>query len=516
MTVNDYDKVPYESYPYSNSHPDNLYTIGKLFGMKPALPKKSRVLELGCASGGNIIPMAVKYPNSEFVGIDLSNVQIEEGNKHVKNLGITNLQLKTMSIMDINKKFGKFDYIIAHGILSWVPKDVQNKVFEVCSNNLNEKGIAYISYNTLPGWNMVKSIREMMLYHTARFTDPSQKVQEACKLLNFIKEGNTNGNSAYLEMIKNEIQLLQQHGGSYLLHDHLEENNEPIYFHEFAESAKKTGLQYLGETSIGTMFIGNFPKETSDILMQVNNDIVRVEQYMDFVTNRRFRSTLLCHKDVVLNRNFMPGTIKDFYVSAFVFPTKPVDLTSNEPVTFVSKNGDINFATDNRAVVAALLYLSEQKDFVAVKKILLELNKRIGAVSNPEVVENTVLHNLLRLVLAGMPVSAFPTECVAKVSLKPKVSDIARYQATYSSWVTNQRSEHVNVDTFGRVLCQYLNGENDFDAIVSNMVQHVVNDELTLNKNGKKITDKKEIEKDVRNITNALISQFVPNSLLVA
>ena len=133
--------------------------------MTPPKIETSRVLELGCASGGNLIPHAVNYPKGQYVGVDLSKTQIDSGLEQVKSLGLKNIELKCCSITDIDESFGKFDYIICHGVISWVPDFVRDKIFEISSKNLSKNGIAYISYNTLPGWNMVRSIRDMMLYH---------------------------------------------------------------------------------------------------------------------------------------------------------------------------------------------------------------------------------------------------------------------------------------------------------------------------------------------------------------
>ena len=174
--ANTYDEIPYGSHPYPDSRPDHLRTLGRLFGMNPPEVKTARVLELGCAEGGNIIPHATKYPKAKFVGVDLSKVQIDAGNGHIKELRLKNIELKCMSIVDVDKDFGEFDYIISHGLISWVPDFVRDKIFEISSRNLSPQGIAYISYNTLPGWNMVRSIRDMMLFHTKSFTDPGEKV----------------------------------------------------------------------------------------------------------------------------------------------------------------------------------------------------------------------------------------------------------------------------------------------------------------------------------------------------
>ena len=156
--LNTYDEVPYQSYPYAESQPENLRTIGLLFGMNAPEIKTARILELGCAEGGNLIPHAVRYPKATFVGVDLSKVQIDAGNVYIKSLGLKNIELKNCSILDIDEKYGKFDYIICHGVISVVSDFVGETILEIASKNLSDNGIAYISYNTLPGWNMIRTI----------------------------------------------------------------------------------------------------------------------------------------------------------------------------------------------------------------------------------------------------------------------------------------------------------------------------------------------------------------------
>ena len=124
---NTYDLVPYESNPFPQTHPDRLAVIATLLGMRPANPAKCRVLEIGCASGGNLIPLALVYPESTFVGIDLSQVQVAEGQETVRALGLTNVDLKTMNILDFPADAGKFDFILCHGVYSWIPPPVSRK-----------------------------------------------------------------------------------------------------------------------------------------------------------------------------------------------------------------------------------------------------------------------------------------------------------------------------------------------------------------------------------------------------
>src|SRR5262245_10234755 len=122
---NTYDEMPYDSYPYIQTHPSRLAVIATLFGMNPPAVEKCRVLELGCASGGNLIPMAEMLPASEFVGVDLSGRQIADGQRIVDALGLSNITLRHASILDVDESYGPFDYVICHGVFSWVPDQVR-------------------------------------------------------------------------------------------------------------------------------------------------------------------------------------------------------------------------------------------------------------------------------------------------------------------------------------------------------------------------------------------------------
>ena len=72
-----YDTLPYDSYSFPYSHPARLAAVARLFGLTPPENKKFRVLELGSASGGNLIPLAMFYPEVEVIGVDYSEVQVE-------------------------------------------------------------------------------------------------------------------------------------------------------------------------------------------------------------------------------------------------------------------------------------------------------------------------------------------------------------------------------------------------------------------------------------------------------
>jgi methyltransferase-like protein len=521
---NPYDAVPYSSYCFSQSNPSLINSIATLFGLNAPDHKKAKILELGCASGNNIISMAALYPESKFIGIDLSSVQVNEGNKNIENSGIKNVELKCMSIMDIDEKFGKFDYIICHGVFSWVPKEIQEKILEICGKNLTKDGVAYVSYNTMPGWASVKAIREMMQYHTAKFEDPKIKATQARLLLKFINEAHgKNVKSGYSEIIENEMKLLNNQSDYYLLHDHLEENNIQYYFHEFIEMASKQGLQYLAEVSLSSMYSGNFPAETAKVL-ETSDDIVRTEQYMDFINNRRFRSTLLCHKDKVINRALQPENLFKMKVSnAFRFHQAMLGYNFKDMVEFklVAPSG-INITTNDKILIAAVLSMAEN----GVRPISIDdLMKKIEAkitsngnnfqINQQQFKTGLCLSLLKCIFMGGINIAVDDANYKKEISDKPKTSDLAQYQATIQNWVTNQRMEPVTLNSLDKVLLPFINGKNNKKALAKNLLPKFEDGTLKMKEGEVEITDSKIIEEKISNNIDSVLNRYAQLALLV-
>lgn len=357
--ANPYDEVPYKSYPFPQSHPSRLATVGTLFGMKPADLEKCRVLELGCSSGGNLIPLADQYPGSEFVGIDFSKVELEDGWKTVEKLGLKNIKLLHQNIRDVGPELGQFDYIIAHGIYSWVPDDVQDRLLAACQANLTPQGVAYVSYNTYPGWHMREMVRNVMAFRAQFFEKPQDRLRQARQLVDFLAHTVPSDGNAYGMLLKDELSMLADKDDYYLFHDYLEEINSPIYFHQFMKRAQSHGLQYLGESDFSVMWASKFPREVESMLQNVSSDIVQMEQYMDFVRNRMFRQTLLCHGDVTLDRSLSPDHVMGLTVACGAASEEPfVDVHSRDRVTFRGRHSVMT--TNEPLVKAAMLHLAER------------------------------------------------------------------------------------------------------------------------------------------------------------
>ena len=312
-----YDELPYINKAFPQTHPDRLATLARLFGLEPPDLGTCRVLELGCASGDNLIPMALELPNARFVGIDLSARQIDEGQRQVRALGLANIELRRFNIADVDASWGKFDYIVSHGIYSWVPAPVRQKLLAICRDNLAANGVAYVSYNTLPGWRMRGMIRDMMIYHAMSFPGAVAKVRQARGLIDFLAQSAPT-NSPYGMTLRQEVDAIKNEPDAYLFHEHLEEVNEPFYFYQFAEAAAAHGLDYLAEADLNEMLVSSLPPKVAETLRRIATDNIRMEQYMDFVRNRMFRQTLLVYRGAAIRRNLDGRALKGLLVNSGV------------------------------------------------------------------------------------------------------------------------------------------------------------------------------------------------------
>ena len=522
-STNVYDETPYESYPYAQTRPENLKAIAHVFGLETPALETAKFLELGCASGGNIITHATHYPKAKFVGVDLSKVQVDMGMKQIKELGLKNIELKAMSITDINKAFGEFDYIICHGVLSWVPENVRDAILRVSNENLSKNGLSYISYNTLPGWNMVKTIRDMMMFHSRNFKDINEQVQQSRLLLNFVKDSLEGSNNPYGQILEAEAKLLATQPDHYLRHDHMEEINHQYYFHEFMKDATKHGLQYLGDASLASMYNGNLPQKVAEKLQEVT-DIIRSEQYMDFVTNRRFRSTILCKNNVKLNRNITGNSLDNLYFSMKITPEKArkdVTIDSNESIEFYYNNSKDHKLNTTSPVLKAMLYiLNEQVNYALEAKELAQKIQELlpkNKYTNEQVMVE-IVSNITRLVFSGfMTISSEQPKFAQTPSDKPKISDLVRVQIeAKQNWATNEAHDKVMLSPLDIYTLKYLDGKHDKEQVLDKLVGHVSSGDLKINQNDKPVTDLKIAKELLKPYMDQCLVAYAQNALLVS
>jgi methyltransferase-like protein/ubiquinone/menaquinone biosynthesis C-methylase UbiE len=421
-------------------------------------------LELGCCDGSNIIATGHCLPNAECWGVDLSAQQIADGQAVIEAIGLRNVTLKQLNILEVDEGFGRFDYIIAHGIFSWVSREVQDQILNICQRLLVQNGVAYVSYNTAPGWSMHKTFREMMRYHSRSLTDTGTRASHLKNLLKFLAESAANGETAYSQLLSQEANGLLKLPESFVFQEFLEEECQPEYFYQFVERARGVGLAYLADAFFPTMLVDNFPPLVAEGLRRFEGDLVHQEQLMDWLRNRHFRHTLLCHEGVSLNRSLSVGVLEHFYIAS---PLQPVaERLEQSMVRFESARGSLS--SDRRVVQLVMGYLGGQwPRAVGFVELLEWVQHEIGAELDSS--ERVVVgETLLRAYSKGLvEFHVHPTPLVIEVSERPQVGGLARWEAQRGRKVTNQRCEWITVTNEVCLrLLPYLDGSRDQAALL--------------------------------------------------
>lgn len=465
VSVSTYDAVPYSVSAFPQSHPDRLATIARLFGVPATDPQDCRVLELGCAAGGNLIPMAISCPRSQFLGVDLSQVQIADGVSMVSQLEIGNVDLRQCSILDVDDSFGHFDYILVHGVYSWVPPQVQRKILDICRDNLAPRGVAYVSYNAYPGWHARAAVREMLWYHTQHIGDPAQRVLQAKALLTFLTTSVPVEDGGYSALLRQELALLLNVSETYLLHEHLEEFNEPLYFHQFVQRAADCGLQYLGEAHLSSMMPGHFSTKVEELLRKMSGNLLQMEQYMDFLRNRMFRQTLLCHANVPVNFALRPDALRGFRIaSSAKSVAEAPDLQGNSAVQFKAQLSR-SLTTSDPIMKCAMAQLAAAWPASIEFETLLDQARSLAGRHSPDDAPQ-LASRLLNCYASGLvECSLSPPVFTTTVSEKPVAAPYVRLRAECGSTLTNLRLEGVTIDGPSRHVLRHLDGQHDRAAL---------------------------------------------------
>lgn len=469
--------MAYAGQAFERTHPDRLATIASLHGLASAPMPACRVLELGCADGGNLIPMAYQWPDSEFIGVDLSARAIGKGRAAAAGLGLGNIKLLHLDILEIAADLGQFDYIIAHGVYSWVPPPVRTKILAIFRHNLAPAGVAYVSYNAYPGSHLRDMAREMMLFHVRAIGDPQMRVDEARTLLKTLAEASSE-RELHGVLLRDQWERVCQVTDAQLCHDDLDEGARAFFLYQVVEDAAHHGLQYISDASFSLPNLDNEPEVVARMILELPpDDAVRRDQYLDFIKGRSFRATLLCHQERSLQRRIEPQCIKDYHIAANVVPAGG-NMDPGEPGIAEFKTGKGgSVSIDHALSKAALLHLGTiWPQAVGFPGLVESAHALLGSAAAPagagrQADIEALMTMLFRLAGAGpVTLHLYPPRLCTAIGERPQASLLARNQAAEGSMITNLLHNPVLLkDEIARRLLVLVDGTRSIDQIVSDL-----------------------------------------------
>lgn len=472
MSNHTYDEFPYLCLIRPDIHPAQLATLVALFkGVPPSL-ETCRVLELGCGNGINLITIAQSLPHATCLGIDYSAQQVNDGKKIIQEIGLQNITIQCLDILDFDDTFGVFDYILIHGVYSWVPEPVQKKLFSICQHHLAPQGIAYLSYNTYPGWHLNYITREMLRYaHTQQF-DNTRDIHPLAsqQLLNLAIALNEGTQDAYALVFQEQgARLLKKDAENYLRHDLLEEANHPIYFYQFLERLKAYQLDYVTDIKFRDFLRESQAEllQSSYVQEQLFTDFFAKEQYLDFFFGRKLRMSIICHQGISIHRQLESESVFQFHITS-----------TPKLQRYDSRTMRVHFPISQVAVHHLTQIYPRDiffEDLLSYVWTDLSLTK--------EEFREIFAHELLNLYYAELiELKIYSSQpLITQFSDYPTVSPLARWQASQGqTTIVNLLGQTGQLDAFTCHLLPHLNGKNNRQTLLEIMSDFVIKNNIFL------------------------------------
>jgi SAM-dependent methyltransferase len=448
-----YDAVSYHSGAIPDSHPARMGAIGRLHGLPTAAPDRCRVLELGCADGMNLLPLAERFPRSEFLGVDFTRAHVAaaEDARAVCNLG--NARFVCADLREFEPEPEAFDYVIAHGVYSWVSDEVKERLLAICARCLAPGGMAYVSYNTLPVWGFLGGLREFLFTEMEREREPAQQIERARRVMTALNDSITGQPGAYPALLRQSLADMLRKQPDHLYHDDLAAVNDPRTFTAFANHAAAHGLHYVAEAHYATMMFEHAPEPMKAALSGLDLDFMRVQQFMDVIFQRLLRNSLLCRASPMPDRAANPMALKDCALGLRMRPAEDrVNLGPGAAMRMTGPN-ELSLEYDRPAEKAMLSALAQAAPARAPFWQAFEAaNQLLQQASLPSIDPAADLcAPLFRLfTLDALDVALIGDGEWLKIRQPPAPSALMKYQAKKGATAVNRWHETVDLTPGGR------------------------------------------------------------------
>jgi 2-polyprenyl-3-methyl-5-hydroxy-6-metoxy-1,4-benzoquinol methylase len=469
-----YDDFPYGARPVQATHVDHLFVEARRAGLATRHPSEARVLELGCAEGTNLLPMADRYEGARFVGVDAGVKHIRRATALRDRLGLENVELIGTDILDYRPD-QKFDYIVCHGVLSWVPEEVRERIFAIVRDHLDEHGVAYVSYNVSAGWGVRSQLRRVLRARTRGAVNAHEAVAHVRGLLGLFAD-NPLASSRYAGYLADEARAALGRSDGYLVHEFLAAENVAFACSEVLARAARHALR-----SVGELTRGKDEDALREVVENITDEAGEREDLLDTLLGRAFRASLFAHSDAVLTPPGPALATAVCFGSALSPEERRPSLDPGDTEAFVTPTGE-RVGVEAPLTKAALLELhastprvvpfealvARSEDRLRMRRVLEADQRATDAQREALAVDLLELHRLGHVALR-----ASARDVAVEPGPLPRLSSLSRVEARELGWVSDGMHRAHELDGPARHLAGLLDGSRDVPTLASLLRAHL-------------------------------------------
>jgi hypothetical protein len=187
---------------------------------------------------------------------------------------------------------GTFDFIIAHGVFSWVSPETRDAILGLCAERLSRGGLLYLNYNARPGWNVRGLVRDFLVSQTAEIAGLKARTDRAREVAQRMAEELQGGDHPYSQLLAREFRLVGELDESMTAHDYLSEYNEVYTRREFLDLVGKYGFTYVADADFNYPS-GRLPEALPVRLAELNVASELRDDTADLLCYRQLHSPIL-------------------------------------------------------------------------------------------------------------------------------------------------------------------------------------------------------------------------------
>ena len=291
-----YDEVAYPTPIVPEMNPARIRAACAFYGYAPPAIEGAAVLEVGCGDGYNLLGIAAASPAAPHVGFDLSAAAIARGQKVLDASGLANVELAEGDITDW--RAGRtFDYILCHGVHSWVPPHVQDALLTLIAAHLSPGGVAYLSHDVLPAAAPKQAIKSFLRHVIPRQTAPHDAIAAARAVLSDLGAHQL-PHSRLKPQFDVLLRELPSFEDGYFFHDWLSEAYHPISMLDLAASAGRAGLVPIADAGLADLFDDGNGAAADGVAQKLGGSHAARAYARDMMAGTRmFRRTILARAD---------------------------------------------------------------------------------------------------------------------------------------------------------------------------------------------------------------------------
>ncbi len=475
MTEPSYEEVPYEGRAVPASAPAALALTARAHGgPRPAL-EGARVLELGCGDGANLIPLAFHHPDWSLLGVDTSERAIAAARAGALALGLGNVRFERADVAELELE-GEHDFVIAHGVYSWVDASRRAALRALARRVLSPSGLAYVSFNAQPAWGVRGRVRDALVRAPAA---PAEARERASRLRAILGEPEND----WAVLLSRELERAANAPEAYFAHEYLAAHNDAFWLGDVAREHAEAGLAYVGEATFDRPE-GFVDPRLRERIAELTPDPIAREELVDLLAYRQLHAAVFCREDAPRVPPAGPALLDEAWIASVVRATSdPFDPSPEVEERFVGPRGTEVRVASALAKLALLVLASTYPRGWTLDALAAEAAERLGgygvAVRQGERSRlRAGLFELFRHIEIELRLEDPPLR--TEPSARPIASSLSRYEARARPALTTPLHTMLPLEPIDREVVARLDGSRTASELAAELARAIEEGEVAL------------------------------------